>query len=128
MACGSLCTAGLLASGDSTVGTTWATLKGLLLLQAIQILGLLVAGLLAGAGQRQGIVFGAVVGAWNGVLSVALPSSLLPQTVVTLVGQPILHTAFVPWAVSWVVASGGRLRSFCCRTRLVPHPRPLCPP
>ena len=90
-----LCTAGLLASGDNTVGSTWTTtLLGLLLLQAIQVLGVVVAGLLAGAGLRQGIVYGAVVGVWNGVLSVAVPSAPLPQTVVTLLGQPILHTAF----------------------------------
>jgi hypothetical protein len=88
-----LCTAGLLASGEAA-GDVWSTLYGLLFLQGVQAVGLLVAGALAGAGQRQGIVFGAVVGVWNGVLSVAVQYGGLPHTTVMLLGQPILHTAF----------------------------------
>ncbi len=89
-----LCTAGLLAGGDDPSAGVWSTLLGLLLLQGIQALGLLVAGVFSGAGQRQGIVFGAVVGVWNGVLSVAVQSAVANHTAVTLLGQPILHTAF----------------------------------
>jgi hypothetical protein len=90
-----LCTAGLLASGDQAAPDVWTTLYGLIFLQVIQALCLVLAGMLAGAGLRQGIVFGAVVGVWNGVLSVVMQSfGGLPHTAVTLVGQPILHIAF----------------------------------
>lgn len=89
-----LCTAGILATGETTAQNIWATLMGLLVLQGIQILCLLVAGLFAGAGQRQGLIYGAVVGVWNGVLVVAFQSFLESPTTVTLLGQPILHTAF----------------------------------
>jgi hypothetical protein len=89
-----LCTAGLLAGGDDPAGDAWSTLYGLLALQGLQAVGLIVAGLLAGAGSRQGIVYGVVVGVWNGVLSVALQGGGLPPTTVALLGQPVLHTAF----------------------------------
>jgi len=50
--------------------------------------------MLAGAGLRQGIVFGGIVGLWNGLLSVVVQSlSGWPFTAVTLLGQPILHLA-----------------------------------
>jgi len=90
-----LATAGLLVSGDEAARSVWSTLYGLVILQAIQALCLVVAGMLAGAGLRQGIVFGAIVGVWNGVLSVVIQSAGgVPHTAVTLLGQPILHTVF----------------------------------
>jgi hypothetical protein len=90
-----LCTAGLQLGGDAAAPGVWATLYGLIVLQALQALGLLVAGMLAGAGLRQGIVFGAIVGVWNGVLSAVIQGAAgVPHTAVTLLGQPILHTAF----------------------------------
>ena len=88
-----LLVAGLMASGDEAAGAVWPTLTGLLVLQGVQAAGLIVAGLFAGAGQRQGIVFGVVVGVWNGVLTVLIQSLSGPHTTVTLLGQPILHTA-----------------------------------
>ncbi len=90
-----LATAGLLASGDAAARGVWSTLYGLIVLQAIQAACLIVAGMLAGAGLRQGIVFGAIVGVWNGVLSAIVQGvGGVPHTAVTLLGQPILHTAF----------------------------------
>jgi hypothetical protein len=90
-----LATAGLLATGDAAAHGVWSTLYGLVVLQAIQAICLILAGTLAGAGLRQGIVFGAIVGVWNGVLSVILQGvGGVPFTAVTLLGQPILHTAF----------------------------------
>lgn len=89
------CTAGLLAAGDGSAPSVWSTLYGLIVLQAIQALCLVVAGMLGGAGLRQGIVFGGIVGVWNGVLSVVIQSLAgVPHTAVTLLGLPILHTAF----------------------------------
>lgn len=90
-----LCTAGLLISGDEAARSVWATLYGLVLMQALQALGLLAGGTLAGAGQRQGAVYGAVVGVWNGVISVVVLQASSPTfNAVALYGQPILHTVF----------------------------------
>jgi hypothetical protein len=90
-----LATAGLLATGDASARGVWSTLCGLVVLQAIQAVCLILAGMLAGAGLRQGLVFGAVVGVWNGILSVVIQGIVgMPHTAVTLLGLPILHTAF----------------------------------
>jgi hypothetical protein len=120
-------TAVLLAGGDEAARGVWSTLYGLVALQAIQALCLLAAGMLAGAGLRQGIVFGAIVGVWNGVLSVVIQSAGgLPHTAVTLLGQPILHTAFGA-AGALVARSGNRCRSSPDRPRRR-SPRPSSPP
>lgn len=63
-----LCVAGLLVSEAAGQEDLWAGMPGYLLLFSLQIIGVTVGGLLAGAGQRQGAVFGAVLGVWNGVL------------------------------------------------------------
>ncbi len=90
-----LATAGLLATGDGAARGVWSTLYGLIILQAIQAVCLLAAGTLAGAGLRQGVVFGAIVGVWNGLVAVAVQSlSGVPHSAVVLLGQPILHTFF----------------------------------
>jgi hypothetical protein len=90
-----LATAGLLATGDGVAQGVWSTLYGLIILQAIQALCLVVAGMLAGAGLRQGVVFGAIVGVWNGIIAVAVQSVAgVPYTAVVLLGQPVLHTFF----------------------------------
>jgi hypothetical protein len=90
-----LATAGLLATGDASARGVWSTLCGLVVLQAIQAVCIILAGMLAGAGLRQGIVFGAVVGVWNGMVSVIVQGAVgVPHTAVTLLGLPILHTAF----------------------------------
>src|SRR5262245_25484521 len=54
-----LLTGVLLAAG---IEAPWDDLQFLIVLQSIQVAGLLAAGLLAGAGQQQGLVLGAVVG------------------------------------------------------------------
>jgi hypothetical protein len=90
-----LCTAGILASGDEAAGDVWRTLYGLLLLQGLQVLGLLAGGALAGAGKSHGVLFGALVGLCNSILFVVLQSTNSQLfTPVTLYGQPILQTAF----------------------------------
>jgi hypothetical protein len=100
------CTAGVLAvSGDSR--DVWATLFGLILLQGIQGVGLLAGGMLAGAGQRRGMLLGMVLGVWNGVIliiidhfntkplmTVTADGQPLPLTAVTAYGQPLLLSAF----------------------------------
>jgi hypothetical protein len=90
-----LATAGLLIGGTDPARSVWSTITGLIVLQAIQAACLIVAGMLAGAGLRQGIVFGAIVGVWNGIVSAIVQGwGGVPHTAVTLLGQPILHTAF----------------------------------
>jgi hypothetical protein len=63
-----LCVAGLLASQGSEPTDLWNSLPGFGLLLSLQIIALLVGGMLAGAGQHQGAIYGAVLGVWNGVL------------------------------------------------------------
>jgi hypothetical protein len=101
-----LCTAGLLAVAEDT-HDVWATLFGLIVLQGLQGVGLLAGGMLAGAGQRRGILLGTVMGVWNGVILIiidhfnARPLMTAPVggqplqlTAVTAYGQPLLLSAF----------------------------------
>lgn len=90
-----LCTAGLLVSGEDGAHDVWNTLYGLIFLQGLQGFGLILGGMLTGAGKRRGAFFGAVVGVWNGVISILVASTTSTAlTTVALYGQPILHTAF----------------------------------
>jgi hypothetical protein len=71
----------------------------LLFLQAVQVLTLTVGGVMAGGGQLRGVTLGALVGAWNGVISVLLDPVLHPEFVPTLsmlalVGVPLVHVVF----------------------------------
>jgi hypothetical protein len=85
--------AGFLAAGEEGAAI-WHTLAGQLILQALQAIGVLTAGILVGAGQRQGFVYGVVLGIWNGVLFILVQAwSGQPLTVTTLLGQPILQAA-----------------------------------
>ncbi len=78
---------------------TWTSLSGLLFLQALQVLTLTAGGALTGAGQLRGVTLGALVGAWNGVVSVLLDPILHPEFVpalsaMSLVGVPLIHLVF----------------------------------
>lgn len=89
-----LATGVLLAASGGDAEALWSDLRNVMILQGIQLFGVLAGALIAGGGQRSGVVLGAVVGAWNGVLAVMLrqnPSQEL--TMVGLYGQPVLHTA-----------------------------------
>src|SRR5687767_3558090 len=57
-----------LATEEGGGEAMWSDVQNLLVLQGIQLLGVLIGGALAGGGQRSGLFLGAVVGAWNGVL------------------------------------------------------------
>jgi hypothetical protein len=84
--------AGELAAGDDD--GLWLNVSGLLTVQALQFAALLIGSLLAGAGQKNGPLYGAFVGVWNGILSV-LFQSLQGEyvTAVDFYSQPLLHTA-----------------------------------
>jgi hypothetical protein len=89
-----LLTGVLLVTGAGTTEGTGAEVRHLLLFQGMQMFALLLGGLLAGGGQRNGLVLGAVVGVWNGVLSVLLrqhPTAGVSP--VALYGMPLLQAA-----------------------------------
>ena len=84
----------LLAAKSIDPQELWSSLNGFLLLQAMQLIGLFFGCLLAGAGQRQGAIYGMVLGIWNGVLVVAIQPSMTEQfNTVTLYGLPLLQAA-----------------------------------
>src|SRR5207244_2768697 len=90
-----LCTAGLLVPREEVVRSVWATLTGLILLQALQAASVFAAGLLTGAGQRRGLLFGAVVGVWNAVFLILIQFwTGQPLTTIDLFGEPVLQVAF----------------------------------
>jgi hypothetical protein len=89
-----LCKAGLLAVNDPATKDVWQTLYGLLLMQGFQVVGLLIGGALAGAGRRQGALYGGIVGLVNGIIFVLVQRTNLDLfTPITLYGQPVLQTA-----------------------------------
>jgi hypothetical protein len=89
-----LVTAILLAFSGVSPEELAVDLRTLLVIQAIQLFALIVGGVMAGGGQRSGLVLGAVVGAWNGVLALFLRQNPAQElTVVGLYGQLLLHGA-----------------------------------
>jgi len=90
-----LCTAGFLVARDELTASVWATLTGLVLLQVLQAASVFAAGLLTGAGQRRGLLFGAVVGVWNAVFLILIQFwTGQPVTTIDLFGEPVLQVAF----------------------------------
>ncbi len=90
-----LCTAGVLALGDENSSDVWSTLFGLILQQGLQGFGLLVGGMLAGAGQRRGLVLGALVGLLNGLILVGMEyARTRTMLTVGVFEQPLLLLAF----------------------------------
>jgi hypothetical protein len=88
-------TAGLQASGQADGQTLWSTLPGLLLLLGLQGFSLLVGGVITGAGQRRGILYGSFVGLVNGLIFLFVELGKgAPLTEVTLLTQPIMNLAF----------------------------------
>jgi hypothetical protein len=86
--------AGLLAVGDETAGPL-RSLYDVLASQAVQVLTVIIGSVLAGAGQRNGTLYGGVVGVWNGILGVMFQSLQGGEvTAVSFYSQPVLHMAF----------------------------------
>ncbi len=86
--------AGILATGQQG-SATQREVFGLLVVQALQVFTLLLGSILASAGQRNGMLYGSLVGVWNGIFSVFFQSLQgEPVTAVDFYGQPVLHTAF----------------------------------
>jgi hypothetical protein len=90
-----LFTAGFLVAREEVTGSVWATLTGLVVLQVLQAASVFSAGLLTGAGQRRGLLFGAVVGVWNAVFLILIQFwTGQPVTTIDLFGEPVLQVAF----------------------------------
>ena len=87
-----LVTAGFLAIGGSDAQTANQALSNLLLLQGLQLVALLLGGILVGAGRRQSLIYGMVLGTWNGVLCILLyPTGGKTFLALSLYGQPLLQ-------------------------------------
>src|SRR5262249_40438779 len=81
-------------SGAASAHEAWGSIHGLLLLQAAQMLSLVLAGLIAGGGQQHGMVQGAVVGSFTGArgaLAGQPPAQGPPP--VPVYARPLLHAA-----------------------------------
>jgi hypothetical protein len=96
--------------------------------QLLQVLALIAGCLLAGAADKNGWLYGAIAGVWNGILSATLQGAQGEAvTAVSLYGEPMLHTAFG--------AFGGLLGTWLWKplpllreVRQVQQPAPLTPP
>jgi hypothetical protein len=94
---------------------------GLYLLLGLQITALLPGAILVGSGQRMGLILGAFLGAWNGILAAYLPGGATPLNgPLSIYGLPLLQAFFG--------ALGGALGSTIWKppatsqTTLVPRP------
>ena len=86
-------------NGQGVLHWTWTSASGLVFLQIVQVVALTAGGVLAGGGQQRGVSLGALVGAWNGVLSVLLDPILHPDfisalTPLAMLGVPLVHIVF----------------------------------
>jgi hypothetical protein len=84
------------AMGEEPSHEWMRSFNGLMVVQAMQLVSLLAGGMVAGAGQRRGVIYGAVVGLYNGVLFLivhvqVLGIALQPVALATL---PVLQIAF----------------------------------
>lgn len=90
-----LCLAGVLVARERLADSVWATLTGVMVLQGLQAASVFAAGMLTAAGQRRGILLGALVGVWNAVFFILIPIwSGEVVTTINLFGEPVLHVAF----------------------------------
>jgi hypothetical protein len=120
-----LVTAGLLASqGRHAVEQMGTAAAGILLLQGMRMFALLAGIVFAAAGQQRAAFLGAMIGAWNGVLSVLLLTDpALAQTPIALLGQPLLQ-AVVGAIGGWLGATLWKPMSEASPMETPPPPRP----
>ncbi len=85
----------LALQADGGPQQSWASPGGLILLESLRLLTLAFGAMLAGGGQRHGVLLGALVGACNGTLAGLLPAGNAPvRLTMGTLGQPLLQTAF----------------------------------
>jgi hypothetical protein len=87
--------AGFSLSGDDAPESVWRTLGGIILSQTLQGLCLIGGGLLAGAGQRSGAVYGCFLGLANGAITLIAQrndlQAIAPRQAV-IYALPLVHT------------------------------------
>jgi hypothetical protein len=82
-------------TGHVILQETDHSLASLVFRQSLQCVSLLLGGMLAGVGQRRGMLFGALVGLWNTVFFISFQYITgKAELSVVLYAQPILQTAF----------------------------------
>jgi hypothetical protein len=119
-----LCMAGLLAAGDELHAEIWTTRGGPALVLALQSVGLLLGGILVGAGQRRGPSNGFIVGTCSGLVFAAAFPSEVPSIGRYSLVVDLVYLSFVGVVSGWFgkriwsPASGPR-RSICRRVRSV---------
>jgi hypothetical protein len=87
-----LLTAGFLASGDAS--DFWNTVLGVVLHHAVFAVSLVVGGALSGAGQRRGIIYGALVGFVSGITSFMLQGHKSEAfSSILIYAEPLIHLA-----------------------------------
>lgn len=78
-----------------TSGGFWDGPSGLAIVQALQAIGLVIGGAVAGAGQSRGLIAGTLLGLWNAALLLTIPGGVPGQvTAASLVAVPAMQ-AFV---------------------------------
>ncbi|MCS6849690.1 MAG: hypothetical protein NZ700_00805 [Gemmataceae bacterium] len=94
------------ADGDQTRAWWEATPAGFFLLQGLQALALIAGGMVAGAGQPRGLVYGGVVGIWSGAITLLIQFlRTQPSTAVELYAQPLVQGAVGSlggWLGAWI--------------------------
>jgi hypothetical protein len=120
----------LLVLGQNGVQEALGTLAGLIVVQTLQVVALLLGGLLAGAGQRGGLMLGLVLGVINGAVAVIAQQwpTTATHSFIPIYGQPLIQGAVGAvggWAgaIIWkplVVVLGPE--SARVKRKPVPHP------
>lgn len=85
------------ATAGEQVRTDWVnSLTGLLVMQGLQAVSLLVGGMMAGAGQRRGTLYGSIVGVYNAFLFLLIYVAILKNELplAGLIGLPLLQIVF----------------------------------
>jgi hypothetical protein len=84
------------ATGEEPSHEWMKSFNGLVVVQIMQLISLLAGGTVAGAGQRRGVLYGAVVGLYNGVLFLIVHVQLLGISLqpIALATLPLLQIAF----------------------------------
>jgi hypothetical protein len=93
----------LTVQGQGSVQEALATLPGLVGVQVLQVLALLLGGMLAGAGQRSGVLLGLLLGVLNGVVAVVAQQwpATASHSFLPAYYQPLIQ-AFVGGLGGWI--------------------------
>jgi hypothetical protein len=97
-----LCMAGLLVSGDDAASELWTSHAGPALVLTLQSVGLLLGGILAGAGQRRGPTNGFTIGTLSGLISIGVFRAEVPRLGSYSYIIDLLYLAFIGLLSGWL--------------------------